>query len=134
MVSGVGHVGTVDGKIDLIFANSADLCTGLENQKFPAGTSLVQIYGLAGMAPGAFTPGGDTKYATILPACPSGASVNDYVGSASRATATTVTIETKTATRITGEIQVTFEDGSSVAGAFDVPICSVSEAEAATCE
>jgi hypothetical protein len=133
-VSGIGHVGSVDGKIDLLFADFADLCGNLESQTFPAGTSVVQIYSLAGTVPGEFTPGEDVKYATILPACPSGGSVNDYVASASRATSASVTIATKTSTRITGEIHVTFEDGSTVDGGFDVPICSVSQAEDATCK
>lgn len=127
-------MGSVDEKIDLVFSAAADLCTGLENQKFPKGASLVQIYNLAGTAPGALVASADTKYATLLPACPSGASVNEYVGSASRATSTTVTVTTKSATQITGELDITFEDGSSIKGAFDVPICSVSEAEDPTCE
>lgn len=133
-MSGIGHVGSVDEKIDLVFANTADLCAGLENQKFTAGSSIVQIYNLSGTAPGALVASDDTKYATLLPACPSGASVSDYVASASRATSAAVTVTTKTATQITGELDITFEDGSSIKGAFDVPICSVSEAEAATCE
>ena len=133
-MSGIGHVGSVDGKIDLVFVSTPNLCADLENETFAAGSAVVQVYGLAGTVPGDFVPSSDTKYATILPACPSGASVNEYVGSASRATTTKVTVATKTATQITGELQLEFEDGSSVSGAFDVPICSVSEAENATCK
>lgn len=48
--------------------------------------------------------------------------------------ATKVTIDTLTDTKVTGEVQMTFEDGSTVEGSFDVPTCGVVEAENATCE
>lgn len=133
-MSGIANVGSVDGKLDLVFADYADLCTTITAEKFPAGATVVQLYNLSGTAPGEFTASADTKYASILPACPSGAPVNEYVAGASRATTTTVTVDTKTDTRVTGEVHMTFEDGSSIEGSFDVPVCGVSESENATCE
>jgi hypothetical protein len=132
--SGIANVGSVDNKLDLVFASYSDLCTKLTAEKIPAGATIVQLYNLAGKAPGEFTASADTKYATLLPACPSGSSVNDYVAGASRATTTKVNIDTLTDTKVTGEVHITFEDGSQVDGSFDVPICAVVEAENATCE
>lgn len=132
--SGIANVGSVDGKLDLVFADYADLCTKLTAEKIPAGATIVQLYNLSGKAPGEFTASADTKYATLLPACPSGSSVNDYVAGASRATTTKITVDSLTATKATGEVQMTFEDGSTIEGSFDVPICGVVEAENATCE
>ncbi|WP_242345121.1 hypothetical protein [Anaeromyxobacter terrae] len=46
--------------------------------------------------------------------------------SAVEATAGTITIDKAGADRVTGNANITFSDGSSVSGAFDVPVCAFS--------
>lgn len=138
--SGFVHKNPATGRLDLFFSDASELCASLERGRFAPGTTVVQTYGLVGTVPGNFKPNSDdVKYATIKASCPSGASVNSNVESASRipvssiGTTSTIEISSLTETRAEGSVDLTFPDGSTLSGTFSVGTCSTSESEKATC-
>lgn len=123
------------GKLDLIFSDKFGICDSAKQSKIHAGETMVQLYTLAGTAPGVFTSAnGDVKYATVKPTCASDAPLGDSeVAAASRATTSTVTLSVVTSTKVEGTLDITFEDGSKVSGGFSVSACSVTIPESSTC-
>lgn len=123
------------GKIDLIISDKSGICDSVKQSKIHPGETMVQLYGLNGTAPGAFTSeNDDIKYATIKATCASNQPVGDAeVDAASRATTSTVTISTSTATKLEGTLNLTFEDGSSVSGSFSLGSCTSTVPETSAC-
>jgi hypothetical protein len=94
---------------------------------------LVQLYGMAGTAPGPFTSiNGDIKYAIIASGCPSGQPVGADVAKAGRVKTATVTLS-KTSPSVEGILDVTFDDGSSLSGGFVAPVCAATLPENSVC-
>ncbi len=122
------------GTVDIILSDQADACASIEKAKLHAGETMVQLYRLAGTAPGAFGETDDVKYVTVKPTCTSGQPLGDAdVASSSRATTTKVDLTALDAASVEGTLTVTFEDGSTVSGPFDFPMCSVTVPELTTC-
>lgn len=134
-VSGFAHQ-SAGGSVDIVLGDVPGLCDSVKAERFKAGTTIVQAYGLSGSVPGPFvSTNDDMKYATLSATCASGAPVEANVENASRAVTAKTTISlSKLDTEVAGEMTMEFEDGSKVSGSFVVPICSESEAENATCE
>jgi hypothetical protein len=132
--SGFGYVDK-DGALDLVLSSEDGLCDSVKQSKIHPGEMLVQLYTLKGTAPGAFVPEhNDVKYATVASTCPSGEPLGQAnVEKAARATSTTVTIAALTATAVDGTVSITFEDGSSVSGDFNLPTCSSTTPESSIC-
>jgi hypothetical protein len=132
--SGFWHENT-DGSIDLVFSNQADVCQATKDQKLRGGESLLQFFALKGTAPGPLTPSleEDLKYASIKATCTSGQPIGkDDVEKSSRAQTFSFTLSAKSA-NVSGTLDVKFEDGSTVAGSFDVPACDAEIGDDLTC-
>lgn len=131
--SGLAHVDK-QGAVDLILSDAAALCDSVTQMKFHAGETIVQAYGLTGTVPGKFVPkNGDTKYASVASTCAAGQSVEGKIDKRGDATASEFTISSLSATAVAGTFTMTFDDGSSLSGSFDLPVCAQSEAEKSTC-
>lgn len=129
-----------DGTVSLLFSSDDDLCAAAGAMRLRPGESLVQIYGLKGTAPGPFTtasPLPDIKYVAIASGCPTGAHpVPDHVAGSGRAEAMPpkVTLTVLDPSSAAGTIDITFDDGSRIAGSFAVPRCGSVLTELVTCE
>ena len=130
--SGLSRV-KADGSVDVILSDAGQLCDSVTRQKFHPGETLLQVYHLAGTAPGKFTTD-EIKYASVSTTCPSGQPIEGTaVAKKGRATSSDITLSSVTASVVEGKLTVSFDDGSTVTGSFSVPVCSASESENATC-
>lgn len=125
-----------DGTVDLVLSSLDGACDSAKGAKVHAGETLVQLFALTGTAPGAFTSANkDVKYATVAATCASGTPVSagGAVSASGRATTSTVTISSLTASGAQGTLDLVFDDGSKASGSFDVPTCTATTFENAVC-
>lgn len=129
-------IGDADG-LDVVLSDMPSLCESVTDSKIHAGETLIQLYSLSGSVPGVFTSppdeDPDVKYATVKSTCASGDALQAEIGKSGRATSSTVTIAALTDTFVAGELDITFDDGSKIAGEFNVPRCASGLEKAATC-
>ncbi len=114
------------GLIDVVLSTADAVCDAAMQQKLHGGETLVQLYGLEGTAPGAYVAVHDEiKYGRIKPTCPSGAPLEANADSAGRIQSSAVTLSRVDAALVEGTIDLTFDDGSKLAGSFSVPSCTL---------
>ncbi len=122
------------GSVDIILSDRADACASVEQAKLHAGETIVELFRFAGTAPGTFGESEDVKYATVKSTCTSNAPLGDEnVASSSRGTTTKLEVTALDAASVEGTLTVTFEDGSTITGPFDFPMCTVTVPELLTC-
>jgi hypothetical protein len=135
--SGFGHMNPADGgqtSIDLVFSNVDAVCDSVTQGKLHAGEVIIQLYGMTGTAPGTFTSAnGDVKYASVSATCASGQRAEQNIAKAGSVKTSTITISKLTSTDVEGNAELSFDDGSTLSGSFQVPICSATTPETSVC-
>jgi hypothetical protein len=128
--SGLWHL-MANGTLDIFFSDAGMLCDAATQGKLHAGETLVQVYALNETPSGKFVAG-EVKYATVAADCATGQPIQNHVDKHAMATGSEFTISTF-ASVIEGKLSFTFDDGSSLAGDFSVPMCGNEATETDTC-
>ena len=122
------------GQLNFILSAEADVCRDVTSKKVPPGSLQLEVYDVPATTAGTYKSP-RTQGVHVKDSCPSGAEVDkSQLEFFQSATASAITITTVNASRVDGTIDITFPDGSTVAGPFAASSCSAEPDESARCE